>query len=122
MAMLCGQAANAAELTVTKVAATKKLVEAKKAAAVKEPDFPGIKGEWRGFDIYRHGGRGGNIVVAPKKAAEGKPWVWRARFFDHQPQFDVAMLHKGYHVVYCHVGGHYGSPRAVDRFCGTIRS
>ena len=82
----------------------------KTSDAVKEPAFPGIKGEWRGFDIYREGG---NTVVAPKKAAEGKPWVWRARFFDHQPQFDVAMLHKGYHLVYCHVGGRYGSPKAV---------
>ncbi len=97
-------------LTAMKAAPTKKPVEAKKAAAVKEPAFPGIKGEWRGFDIYRHGG---NIVVAPKKAAEGNPWVWRARFFDHQPQFDVAMLNKGYHLVYCHVGGRFGSPKAV---------
>ena len=34
--------------------------------------------------------------------ADGKPWVWRARFFGHEPQFDIAML-KGYHVVYCDV-------------------
>jgi hypothetical protein len=100
--------ANAGEKPETKSAE-------KTSDAVKEPAFPGIKGEWRGFDIYRHGGRCGTIVVAPKKAAEGKPWFWRARFFDHEPQFDVAMLHKGHHVVYCHVGGHYGSPRAVDR-------
>ena len=95
--------ANAGEKPETKSAE-------KTSDVVKEPAFPGIKGEWRGFDIYREGG---NTVVTPKKAAEGKPWVWRARFFDHQPQFDVAMLHKGYHLVYCHVGGRYGSPKAV---------
>ncbi|MDE0938248.1 MAG: hypothetical protein OSA89_20260 [Mariniblastus sp.] len=62
--------ANAGEKLETKSAE-------KTSDAVKEPAFPGIKGEWRGFDIYRHGGRGGTIVVVPKKAAEGKPWVWR---------------------------------------------
>ena len=35
---------------------------------------------------------GGNRIVAPKKAADGKPWVWRARFWRHEPQFDLAML------------------------------
>src|SRR5689334_9625529 len=27
-------------------------------------------------------------IVAPKVAAAGNPWVWRARFWDHEPDFD----------------------------------
>ena len=55
-------------------------------------------------------------VVIPKKIADGKPWVWRARFWGHQPQFDLAMLERGYHVVYCDVGNLFGSPEAVKRW------
>ena len=76
-------------------------------------DYPGKKGNWKGFDLYQDGG---NKIVAPKKSAEGMPWIWRARFWGHEPQFDIAMLNKGYHVVYCNVGGLYGAPEAVERW------
>lgn len=55
-------------------------------------------------------------VVVPRQVADGKPWVWRARFFGHEPQFDIAMLRRGYHVVYCDVSNLYGSPEAVKRW------
>ncbi|MFK7909832.1 MAG: DUF6807 family protein [Akkermansiaceae bacterium] len=76
--------------------------------------FPGKESVFQGkFKMFKNGG---NIVVVPNKIADGKPWVWRARFWRHEPQFDVAMLEKGYHVVYCNVGGFYGNPTAVDRW------
>lgn len=55
-------------------------------------------------------------VVSPKKAAAGKPWVWRARFWDHEPAFDIAMLEHGYHLVYCDVVELWGGPKAVARW------
>lgn len=55
-------------------------------------------------------------VVSPKKAAKGKPWVWRARFWGHEPQLDVQLLELGYHVVYCEVGDLFGSGLAVKRW------
>ena len=75
--------------------------------------FPGKKSKWNGFDIYRDKR---NMVVVPDKVAKGKPWIWRARFFGHQPQFDIAMLRKGYHIVYCNVSGLFGAPKAVKRW------
>jgi len=76
--------------------------------------FPGEKSLFENrFAMYRDGG---NIVVVPERPAPGKPWVWRARFWRHEPQFDVAMLEKGYHVVYCNVGGLLGNPTAVGRW------
>jgi pimeloyl-ACP methyl ester carboxylesterase len=42
--------------------------------------------------------------------------VWRARFWGHQPQFDIAMLNRGYHVVYCDVKDLLGGPEAVERW------
>ncbi|MFC4992680.1 GDSL-type esterase/lipase family protein [Rubritalea tangerina] len=55
-------------------------------------------------------------VVSPKVAAKGKPWVWRARFWGHQPQFDVTMLELGWHVVYCDVANLFGAPKAIERW------
>lgn len=78
-----------------------------------EAEFPGKKVQWRGFDMYLDKS---TKVIVPPKVASGKPWVWRARFFGHEPQFDEAMLRKGYHVVYCDIGGLYGSPKAVERW------
>lgn len=55
-------------------------------------------------------------LVSPKNAAKGNPWIWRARFWGHQPDFDLAFLEKGYHIAYCDVTGLYGSPTAVARW------
>jgi pimeloyl-ACP methyl ester carboxylesterase len=49
-------------------------------------------------------------------AALGKPWIWRARFFGHEPQTDIALLQRGFHVVYAEVGGLFGAPPAVARW------
>ncbi len=82
-----------------------------------EPAWTGKKSSFHAFDMYDF--RVDDLkcrVVVPKKGAEGKPWIWRARFFGHQPQADIALLEKGYHVVYCDVGGLFGSPEAVARW------
>ena len=73
--------------------------------------FPGKDSFWNRFVMSKDGGK---TVVVPTKAATGKPWIWRARFWGQQRQFDIALLKKGYHLVYCNVGGLYGSPKAVD--------
>ncbi|MFW6163529.1 MAG: alpha/beta hydrolase family protein [Planctomycetota bacterium] len=76
--------------------------------------FPGKRTTWHGFDRCAFAVEGRRCwVVVPKRAAEGKPWVWRARFFGHEPQADIALLGKGFHLAYCDVGGLFGSPQAV---------
>lgn len=55
-------------------------------------------------------------VVVPETIAEGKPWIWRARFWGHEPQTDIALLKKGFHLVYADVQGLFGSPKAVKRW------
>jgi pimeloyl-ACP methyl ester carboxylesterase len=77
-------------------------------------DWPGKSSEWKGFKRYDFVVDGRKSwVVTPKQAATGNPWVWRARFFGHEPQADVALLNLGFHVCYCDVGGLFGSPKAV---------
>ncbi len=76
--------------------------------------FPGKVGKWNGFAIhdFKLDGRACRLVV-PDKPAAARPWVWRARFFGHEPQADVALFKKGFHVAYIEVGGLYGAPAAV---------
>jgi hypothetical protein len=53
-------------------------------------------------------------VVKPVKPAKNFPWIWRARFWGHEPQADSALLARGFHVVYCDVAELYGNAQAVD--------
>ena len=83
----------------------------------KPSGLPETHTNWHGFKLYAFKNAGvGYRVVTPKKAAEGKPWIWRARFFGHEPQVDVALLNLGFHVAYCEVGNLLGSPKAVKRW------
>jgi lysophospholipase L1-like esterase/pimeloyl-ACP methyl ester carboxylesterase len=62
-------------------------------------------------------------VVQPKKVAPGAPWVLRARFWGHEPQTDIALLERGFHIAYCDVANLYGGPEAIkrwDRFYGLM--
>ena len=91
--------------------------------AVEEPnktpratEFKKAKGGFGGFGRYEFKLDGHRcILVKPEAPAEGKPWIWRARFFGHEPQADIALLKKGIHVAYIEVGGLFGNQVAVER-------
>ena len=95
-------------------------------AAESPSGFGGEKTAWHGFDRYdfvmdeaslgitpftagedekdgvRHtlAGQRRCIVVVPKAAAPGNPWSWRGCYWDHQPQSEVELLKRGFHVAY----------------------
>ena len=76
--------------------------------------FPGKTSTWHGFKRHDFTVDGRKcILVTPEEPAKGKPWVWRARFFGHEPQADIALLKRGFHVAYCDVAGLFGNPKAV---------
>lgn len=52
-------------------------------------------------------------IVKPKWSAIGHPWVWRARFWGHEPQTDIALLERGFHIVYCDVAELLGNDEAI---------
>jgi pimeloyl-ACP methyl ester carboxylesterase len=82
--------------------------------ADEEEGFPGKKSEWNGYDRYDFIASGREcLVVVPKKAAPQNPWIWRTEFFGHEPQADLALLEKGFHVVYMNVQNMYGAPVAM---------
>lgn len=40
------------------------------------------------------------ILIVPKEAAPDKPWTWRGCYWDHQPQTEIELLKRGFHVAY----------------------
>jgi pimeloyl-ACP methyl ester carboxylesterase len=79
--------------------------------------FSGKKSQYHGYDRYDFVVDGcATIVVAPLDAAAGKPWIWRAEFFDAFPQVDHALLAKGFHLVYINVGNTFGCPDALKHW------
>ncbi len=72
-------------------------------------------GEWMGYqrlDFLIDGKK--SWLVLPKVAAKGNPWAWRTEFFGHEPQGDIALLGKGFHIAYTDVTNQYGGPIAMD--------
>ena len=92
--------------------------------------FQGDKIDWHGFDRYdfvmdmqtlaitpfkapagEQSGDLGNsdkgqlrcVVVVPKQAAPGNPWSWRGVYWNHQPQTEVELLKRGFHIAYISV-------------------
>ncbi len=62
-------------------------------------------------------------VVKPKWSAVKRPWVWRARFWGHEPQADIALLERGFHIVYCDVAELFGNRKAIslwNSFCALL--
>lgn len=53
-------------------------------------------------------------LVRPKQPAAGHPWIWRARFWGHEPQTEIALLERGYHVAYCDVAELFGNNEAIS--------
>jgi pimeloyl-ACP methyl ester carboxylesterase len=85
-------------------------------AATPKP-FDGVVGDYHGFtrhDLTVDGCRA--IIVEPKVAAPGRPWIWRAEFFDHRPELDVALLGRGWHLAFIEVGNTFGCPSAMKHW------
>ena len=40
------------------------------------------------------------IVVAPKVPAPGNPWSWQGCYWDHEPQAEVELLRRGFHIAF----------------------
>ena len=73
------------------------------------------KSEWNGFerlDFVIEGRKA--LLIVPPQADVGRPWIWRTEFFGHEPQADIALVGKGFHIAYVDVQNLYGAPKALD--------
>lgn len=84
------------------------------AEILADGNFPGKQTSWNGCPRYdfKIADRDA-IVVVPKKALKGNPWIWRPAFFDAFPSVDKALLEEGFHIAYYDLTHLYGSPRAM---------
>lgn len=77
------------------------------------------RSQWNGFERldFTVAGRP-CILVLPAAAPAGpaKPWIWRTEFFGHEPQVDLALLQRGWHVAYMDAKHMYGGPKAMSLF------
>ncbi|MCA9247687.1 MAG: alpha/beta hydrolase, partial [Planctomycetales bacterium] len=79
--------------------------------------FPGKKSDWNGYDKYDFELNGKPaLIVVPKSAAPGNPWVWHGEFFGHKPAPDIALLGQGFHIFYARVPDMLGCPAAVEHW------
>jgi pimeloyl-ACP methyl ester carboxylesterase len=53
-------------------------------------------------------------IVFPNKKNSNNYWIWRARFWGHEPQLDKALFEKGFHLAYIDVADMYGNEEAVE--------
>ena len=73
------------------------------------------RSSWFGYECcdFIFEGRGAK-VIKPMTANARHSWAWRAEFFGHEPQADLALLENGFHIVFMDVCGLNGSPQAMD--------
>lgn len=87
-----------------------------------EIQFPGKRSLWFGFERFDFEVDGKPVlVVAPKQAAPGRPWAWHGEFFGHKPEPDLALLGRGFHIVYLSVPDMLGCPEAVGHWNALYR-
>jgi sialidase-1 len=82
---------------------------------ISENQFPGTKSLWKGFVRYdfKFEGRACRIVC-PSRQAEGKPWIWNARFPDWHTEIDSILLSEGFYVTNINTDEFNGSPEGVE--------
>jgi len=90
------------------------LADYRTAIAHAGDNAPAKVSEWSGYERldFVVNGRAA-LLVRPKAAAPGAPWIWRTEFFGHEPQADIALLGRGFHVAYLDVQNMYGAPVAM---------
>lgn len=87
------------------------------APAAKASAFPGTTSDWNGYEKHDFMIDGKPVlVIEPKKAAPGRPWVWHGEFFGHKPAPDIALLGKGFHIAHMRVPDMLGCPDAVQHW------
>lgn len=87
------------------------------AVELEQTDAAIARSSWNGYERldFPLAGRP-CLLVRPKATAAGAPWIWRTEFFGHEPQADLALLARGWHVAYMDAKNMYGAPKAIALF------
>lgn len=52
-------------------------------------------------------------VIFPTENVKGNRWIWRAEFLGDFEKADMALVNKGWHLVYYKISDMYGCPEAI---------
>jgi len=123
----CDRIGRLRRLSVAAIVLAVLLIATGARAAEKHVPFDGEKSEWHeGFERYDYvmdeetfaitpfkrpdtekfavgnpaKGKRRCIVVVPKEAAAGNPWSWQGCYWDHEPQTEVELLRRGFHIAF----------------------
>lgn len=55
-------------------------------------------------------------VICPPRPLEKRYWAWKGEFLDAFPETEMALLRKGFYIVYLEFQNQYGSPAAVAKW------
>src|ERR1700731_4604907 len=53
-----------------------------------------------GIDATLANGKRRGVVIVPKNAASGHPWSGQGCYWNHEPQTEVELLKRGFHIAY----------------------
>jgi lysophospholipase L1-like esterase/pimeloyl-ACP methyl ester carboxylesterase len=77
--------------------------------------FSGKRSDWNGFDRYDFAVEGITVtVICPRQSLPGRPWAWKGEFLDAFPETEIALLGRGFHIVYVSMPDMLGCPEAVQ--------
>ena len=60
------------------------------------------------------------VVVHPTAPSNGY-WIWKAEYFDAFPNFEEAMVARGYHVCFIEHDNRWASPESIDESARFLR-
>lgn len=60
------------------------------------------------------------VVIVPERPAPGNPWSWRGCYWDHQPQTEIELLRRGFHIAYISAGAELRPGREWDAWYGFL--
>lgn len=80
--------------------------------------LPGKVSEWHeSFKKHEFEFAGRPVtVVCPKQPLDGVRWAWKGEFLDAFPGAEIALLRRGYYIVYMQFEHQFGSPAAVEKW------
>lgn len=72
---------------------------------------------WHGYESFRFEQNSSEcVIVKADSPLKGDPWVWRVRFFNAEPAFDLAMLRHGFHLAHIDISLEKNAIQTMDGF------
>ena len=72
--------------------------------------------EWNGFSALGFDFEGHEaVLVQPRQAAEGKPWLLKTEYFGAFPDLEIEMLRRGWHLAYIKNENRWGLREDLER-------